>query len=217
MNKQRRRRLFSVGLMLLALVSTTSIAGLTTFALYSDEAKNNGHINAGNLQVEFTRTKLFGLVPNEQNGLLEEMEDNTVVDLKTDTNDIFTIKNAVPGMSITAELELKNLGSVAFNSYVKIVDLTLGDGDIASASESLAEQLDIYLYTLDENNQKVGSNFKLSEYASSDATLEFSLINNGDSQKFYIDASLDSSVGNEVQNGQVTFDVHVDATQKTTA
>lgn len=215
MNKYRGRRLFSVGMLSVALIGTASVGILTSYALFSDEAKSANHVTAGTLELEFKRTKLFGLFPNEQNGILEQREDTTVVDLKTDNSDIITITNAVPGMSITAEMELTNKGSVAFDTYVEIVDVTLGTGDIATASLNLSQELDIYLYTLNANNEKVGSTFKLSEYNSENDRLAFALINKEDSQKFYVEAKLDESVGNEVQNGQVSFDVHVTATQKT--
>ena len=213
MKYSRTRRVTAVFLASFALVTTSTVTSLATLALFSDVTRSTGHVTAGNLELEFKRTRLSGLIPNASNGILEEVSDDTIIDLKTDTNDIFNIEHAVPGMSVTATLELTNVGTVAFNAVVSIINVRLGQDEIAEASAKLAQNLDIQIYTLDGSNNKVGPEFKLSEYNSVTSFGEYRLINKNDKQVFYVEARLDESVGNDVQKGQASFDVHVDASQ----
>nr|MCR5505380.1 M73 family metallopeptidase [Bacilli bacterium] len=125
MKSSRKRRVIALALAGVAFLGATSVTIMGTMALFSDTKKANNHINAGSLNLGFELTNLKGKMPNASTGILEDVDDSTVVDLTADGAKIFDIDNAVPGLDLTATLRLTNNGSVAFSSVTSIVDLEL--------------------------------------------------------------------------------------------
>ncbi len=221
--KKRTRTLLSASVLLMLSVATLVGA---TYALFTDTAKINNHLQAGNLNISLLRNSLTKNTLNSL-GYLEESTDTTVFDFTGTTNkNIFGLENdevIVPASSFKADLELINgkknsdnsitKSSVAFSYTVKIVvDSTTSNSDLVS-------QLNVTVTepkTDGEGDDEVASG-TLNNFT--DSTLFTGVMNKEDeSKKFSVKLdfkNLDSVENNKAQDKEATFDLIVEAVQLT--
>ena len=183
-----------------------------TFALWSDSAKVENHLTAGTLKVKLERISLTKTYLDNQTGYLVTTNPDTSIvdftDTTTTTANVFGIgsdEKVVPCSEYEAKLKLSNNGDVAF-TYDVIIKLT-------SASNALAEQLKIYIDgqdkgTLDEYAVDGKAIITTQTMAKDDAAKEFTV---------KVQFVNDNNANNSAQNKEVTFDLLVNAVQKTTA
>lgn len=121
------------------LVCASAIAGMS-YALFSKYITVENHLQAGNLDVTLKRTNLKYCILNGD-GELQEYTSTTEKDFSNTTtgnDNIFDITNSmliVPGSYFEAEMELDNVGSVAF-TYNVVIKLN-------GEATALAQQLDV--------------------------------------------------------------------------
>lgn len=221
--KKRTRTLLSASVLLMLSVATLVGA---TYALFTDTAKINNHLQAGNLNISLFRNSLTKNTLNSL-GYLEESTDTTVVDFTGTTNkNIFGLENdevIVPTSSFKADLELINgkknsdnsitKSSVAFSYTVKIVvDSTTSNSDLVS-------QLNVTVIepkTDGEGDDEV-ANGTLNNFT--DFTLFTGVMNKEDeSKKFSVKLdfnNLDPVENNKAQDKEAIFDLIVEAVQLT--
>lgn len=204
MGKSKIRTLLTASVMIM-LCAATIVGG--TYALWSDNTTAETHLSAGNLEVELKRTGLSKTYLDTDGYLKTETLQNTV-DFTSDTDEnVFGIGDSemlVPGSEYSAKLELKNVGDVAFDYTVKI--------KLKSETNALAEQLKVYV-----NGEAKGSlsaligdgvTVFLGAMAANDAADEFTV-------KIVFENSDNKVEQNNAQNCMASFDLFVEATQKT--
>ncbi len=206
---ERRRKTLLLSILTLCICTALVVGG--TYALFTDEATVNNHLQAGNLKVGLYRTAYTENVLDDE-GYLE----TTVVHAQNDKIDsddknleeelwLFNVNNAVPQSYYEADLDVLNQGSVAF-SYGMRIDLTAG------ADTALVNQIKITV--------TYGTNetwFMLSDYAAN--SIDLGVLTTGQSGRFTVKAEFVDDVGEEFVNNNamdetVEFFVQVYATQK---
>lgn len=201
MGKRKLGEILVASVMLM--LCMTSIVG-ATYALWSDSVTSTNHLSAGELKCKLERTNLNKTYLYSTGYLTTTTNSNTVDFTRKTTENIFGIENnelLSPGSSYEATLKITNDGDVAF-TYDVIINLT-------STSNALAEQLLVYV-----DDESIG-------YLSSITSTKIlsSSLNKNSSKEFKIKVVFenkeDSSINNEAQNLDTTFDLKVNATQKT--
>lgn len=190
------------------LVCVSVIAGVT-YALFSENKKVNTHLQAGKLDISLERTSLKYAVLNS-NGELETKTDMQVVDFTGNVSgSVFGIdaqdNKIVPGSYFEAAMEIGNDGNAAFDYNIKLV---LGN----ESNEALAQQIEVTLY---ENGTAVETK-KLSELTDGFVLASGSMTASDAAKSFAVKVEfVNSNSNNAAQNGDVYFDLIVEATQKT--
>lgn len=203
MGKSKIRTLLTASVMIM-LCAATIVGG--TYALWSDNTTAETHLSAGNLEVELKRTGLSKTYLDIDGYLKTETLQNTV-DFTSDTDEnVFGIGNSeklVPGSEYSAKLELKNGGDVAFDYTVKI--------KLKGETSALAEQLKVYVNGVDKGSLSAyrdGVTVFSGAMAANDAANEFTV-------KIVFENSDNEVEQNNAQNCTASFDLFVEATQKT--
>lgn len=137
MNKKRRALLISCAIILLCI---SIIAGMT-YSLFTESFTVRNHLQAGDLDLKLTRTSLkYGILNDE--GYIEDFENDKRVELtNTSTADfsVFGVDSSkmriAPECYFEAELEIDNIGEVAFRYSVDIV--------LSGDATDLAKQLQV--------------------------------------------------------------------------
>lgn len=190
------------------LVCVSVIAGVT-YALFSENKTVNTHLQAGKLDISLERTSLEYAVLNS-NGELETKTDMQVVDFTGNVSgSVFGIdaqeNKIVPGSYFKAAMEIGNDGNAAFTYNIKLV---LGD----DSTTALAQQIEVTLY---ENGNAVTTK-KLSELTDGFVLASGSMTANDAAKSFAVKVEfVNGTSNNAAQNGDVYFDLIVEATQKT--
>lgn len=190
------------------LVCVSVIAGVT-YALFSENKTVNTHLQAGKLDISLERTSLEYAVLNS-NGELETKTDMQVVDFTGNVSgSVFGIdtqdNKIVPGSYFKAAMEIGNDGNAAFTYNIKLV---LGD----DSTTALAQQIEVTLY---ENGNAVTTK-KLSELTDGFVLASGSMTASDAAKSFAVKVEfVNSTSNNAAQNGDVYFDLIVEATQKT--
>lgn len=198
------------------LLCISIITGIS-YALFTDSVSVENHLQAGNLDVELSRTRLDYNVINDEGYLDEKYTDSRVDFTGATSKNIFGITDSdmlmVPGSYFKAEMELVNKGNVAFNYSIGI---TLMEGD-----EDFAKQL-ILTFTDSKGNSVSKSLYELS----SGATLKAGTMSRQDTtEAFTVEVSFlddrldtnDLNIGdnNNAKAKNLVFDLVVYATQAT--
>ncbi len=199
-------------LSMLALCLCTVVVIGATYALFTDTVTVNNHLSAGNLKVGLHRIS-FKETTLGDSGLLEDKTPNTDrIDLTLDNSKVFNILGAVPESIYTAEIEVSNHGTVAFDYGVRVLWAPNDDPD--DTDEDFAEQLEI---TIKSEKLDAPVTFLLSECQDKNIDLGFLLWNKG-VETFTVEVKFLSLAGNNnVRLGSIDFDIQVYATQKTEA
>lgn len=146
-----KKRLKVVLFACIAILLCMTLITAGTYALFTDSATVNNHLEAGSLDITLVRTNLKKTVLDETTGYLKELdEDKTVVDFsKANSENLFGLQDGektVPGCKYIADMKISNDSSVAFGYWVEIKCL---DG----SSIDLSKQLKVTV-VLNENDQK---------------------------------------------------------------
>lgn len=197
-------------LLILSAVTLTlyiSILCFTTFALFSDSKQVNNHLEAGTLKVGLIQTKVNGNRLSSS-GILENFTDNTRIDLTENSNKVFNLENACPGLEQSVSVEVSNLGTTAFTYDVKIIDLKAETEN----SKALASQLKIKV-----TNAAGVNEFWLKDFSLQENTVDLGyILADKASQSFSISVIFVNLLGNnDSQKGSVSFDIQVSAVQMT--
>lgn len=177
-----------------------------TYALFSREFTLKNHLVAGNLNVTLTRTNLETVTLGTDGHLVfatdEEPKDFTNA---VDEN-LFGLEDGVvvaPGCAFTADLELKNDGTVAFSYWLEVVT------DETSGNE-LASQLKVKL-TAGSESQESTLETGLS-IGSEEAGIGVVVV--GKSAEFTVSVTFaDDENNNAAMNQSVKFDIVIHAIQ----
>ncbi len=198
--------------MLTLCISTALVVG-GTFALFTDTASVNNHLQAGNLDIGLFRTSYTEKVLGS-NGLMTESEvDTTAVNLATNGSTLFNMVNAVPTSTYTATIEVSNLGSVAFDYGVRII--WSANRDTTDNDDILAEQIKITIKSEKIENSTNSVSFYLADCDDNDVSLGY-LLKNAGAEAFTVKAEFinDDNVNNSAMLANLSFDVQLYAVQK---
>lgn len=212
------------------LLCTAIIVGMT-FALFSEQMKLTNHLKAGELSITLTRTNLkYSTLDGK--GYLKEVVVDKVEDFTSSNSankNIFNIDDSTliaPGSYFESTMKLTNNGNVAFTYEVNL-SFNDKDSDIDIAKQILISVTDlkgnllIAKPMLLSDFPKDGVEFTLlqGEMAASDITEEFIIkVRFLDDDKAEDRVYLGNGVYNNTAMSEVAiFDLHITATQKTTA
>ncbi len=205
MIRTKRALLLSCSVVLLCV---SLIVG-ATYALFTGEVTTTNHLQAGNLTVELTRTKLTYKVLNGD-GYLQEFTDNASVDFSELTEEnVFGLTDDVliaPESFFEAEMHIENRGTVAF-TYT--VDIQLN----SACDPEIADQL--LITVTNAAGTKVIDEKPLSEFTASTLANEGEVVAGGQSQTFTVrvDFLNDTTVNDDAQDQTGIFDMFVKAEQ----
>ncbi len=192
------------------LVCVSIIAGVT-YALFSENKTVNTHLKAGKLDISLERTSLEYAVLNAD-GVLETKTVDQVIDFTGSVSgSVFGIdaqgNKIVPGSYFKAAMKIGNNGDAAFTYNVKLV---LGD----NSDLDLARQIKVTLY----ENGNVVRTAMLSDLSNGFNLADGSMTADEATRTFEVKVEfIDCDCNNSAQNGDVYFDLIVEATQKTAA
>lgn len=208
------------------LLCTALIVGVT-YAIFSEQAEIANHLQAGELRIKLTRTKLEYNKLDDNGYLSDPIVDSVPKDF-SNTNDvqdnIFGIEKdtlIVPGSFYEATMQIENhdgsdgegVGDVAFTYQVQLKI------DSENAATEIAKQINV---TVTKNNGDSATKL-LSEFANEEnvySIMPDGVMNvNDEPQTFKIRIEFidDDAVNYLAENGSVKFDIYVVATQKTEA
>ncbi len=209
---ERKRKTLLLSILTLCICMVLVVGG--TFALFTDEATVNNHLQAGNLKVGLYRTAYTEKVLVAEGYLDEKFvqsQDNVIngsdINLTDEDEEwLFSVNNAVPQSYYKADLDVVNNGSVAFNYGMQIM---LKSGD----TTDLVDQIQI---TVTYGDSQVKS-FVLSDCANN--KVDLGVLTTGQSGRFTVKAEFidDTAVNNNAMNETVEFFVQVYATQRVSA
>ncbi len=189
------------------LVCVSAIAGMS-YALFSKYITVENHLQAGNLDVTLKRINLKYCILNGD-GELEEHTDTQVKDFTNSTEDnVFGINSTdmriVPGSYFEAEMQLDNVGNVAF-TYNVLVKLN-------GEATALAQQLDVTVTHPNGNSETK----RLSELGGGLVIIGTQTMKPDDNvQSFKVKISFvdDNGVNNLAQTSEASFDIVVACVQ----
>lgn len=209
--KKSKVRTLLMSCVMIMLCAAMIVGG--TYALWSDSVKVENHLTAGTLKVKLERTSLTRTYLDEDGYLATSAPDATPVDFTTATSaNVFGLtsdEKIVPCQWFEAKMKITNSGDVAF-TYDVIIKLT-------SESNALAEQLEVTVKDGDDEQT-----FKLSECASNDGKYVISssmVAKNTVFKEFTVKLEFvnNNAVNNSAQAKSASFDLLVNAVQKTSA
>ena len=188
------------------LLCMTVIAGMT-FALFTDGDSVKNHLQAGDLEVLLTRTDLeyrYLSADGEWKTVTEEAD----LDFTTSTeNNVFGLDSKdiriVPGSYFNADMQVDNVGNVAFTYEVSIKML----GEV----NALAEQLEVTVTKADGSTETK----KLSEMVNGHTIMAGRMLEDDAPQTFNVDVYFtdDTAINNAAQTQLAEFDLVIIATQ----
>lgn len=212
---RKRTLLVSSAVILLCM---TIIVGMT-FALFTDTKTVKNHLQAGDLSITLTRTRLTKTTLDASGYLVTSDPDTTPLNFSQPTDEnVFGItenEKIVPGTKFTAKMKIANNSDVAFGYWIEIVCTDQSRG------EDLAKQLVI---TVDDSeNSYLANGLKI---GGPDAYIE--VLEIGEDSEFVISVEFEDkgfrfengvlTSGNDVAQGEdLTFDLIVYAVQIPTA
>ncbi len=189
-----------------------------TYALFTAKTSITNHLSAGNLNVSLLRTS-YTKTYIDADGYLKEKTDNNEKDFSgTSSENVFGIENnevIVPTSSYTANMKLMN-GKKSGSTYVKSsvaftynVKLSVGTG----SDTALTSQLNV---TIKQGSTTVSK--KLSEFGTESTLFSGTMTLKDEYQIFSVTLAFpDLTSNNSAQNKSATFDLIVEAVQKTKA
>lgn len=243
--KKQHSTMRALILALISLCMTFVVGALTTVALFYAENKGNtAHIQAGNLSVG---AWIIGHSGNQvcvddtspAYGKLVEFNYDAAytahpIDLSQDEQSVFNITNAVPGVTQTAKIHVKNQAAFDASYTFRVVDLMSGTKDskgdytpLTLASDiALSKQIQITIEGYTDASFSSNSKFGTATFWLSDCGIDLNKVSlNGvdpNADLYYkITATFahgDSTNGfnnNDAMGGSVSFDITIQAKQDT--
>lgn len=223
----RKRSLLVSGAIIM--LCMTVIVGMT-WAVFTDIAKVETHLQAGDLNITLERTGLVTCSVDTETGYLVTTEATTdVVNFSNPTDaNVFGLTNdsrIVPGSYYEATMQISNNTSAndgnAQNSDVAYdywIEIKLNYGDLTEdeiAALKIDEQL---LVTVKPNTQGSKSAYLSEGLTFGSGTAPIGTLARGGSDSFTVKIEFVGSENNDLAKAQaVTFDLVVHAAQRTTA
>lgn len=201
MNKRIRKILLAMLMACLCVVFAVGAA----FALFSDQVTIHNRLDAGTLKIGLTRVGYRAVVADDT-GAFTTTTDNTEVDLTNYAGSLFNMNKAIPGANISVDMEITNLGDVAFDYGLRMM---WNDDSATEVQKEFARQIQITV-TLDQAEKArftlfEGQNIEIGELAAGDT-----------SQVFTVKAEfINNDNNNYVQGAGLEFDLQIYAVQKT--
>lgn len=213
----RSSRRHFIRALLLATAGVLIITGASfgaTLAYFSAKQTTPYHIKAGSLDIGFYYDGVYNKVVQDNATALSYVtkEEGTLanpIDLTQTSDSVFHVDNAMPGLDMIGMFHIENVAKVDFAYYVGFEGLTYDAEDEASAA--LADALVVTLYKGDGTEVH---HFKASEITDPNNLnyLMANPIHPEGTDTFEVRCALDyETVGNEIQNGELSFNVYVDA------
>ena len=205
-----KKRLFALVTALIFCCLAVAVGG--TYALYDETVSTRNHLAAGTLTASLVREKLT-TVALGSNGYLETTVDDADKDFTADTSDnIFDVsaeKPVAPGSSFSAEMAIKNNGTVAFYYYVEVYfNSVISDESFASMLKlSVETEKSIRRETFIKDGLTLGED-------------EFGLgtVEVGGTEKFTVTLEfVDNGSNNKAEGKFVQFDLRIHAIQRINA
>ncbi len=193
-----------------------------TYALFTSKATVTNHLKAGNLNISLIRTKYSKTVLNTD-GYLETKEDNNELDFTSaSSKNIFGLEEnelIVPTSKFSADLTIKNGKKDSSGAYIKSsVAFTYSASLVLdeSSDTNLANQLQVTVKQGETSTTKRLNEFNdivllSGEMKASDDATSFTI------SLEFLNLDSDGSTNNKAQDKEVSFDLVVEAIQKTTA
>ena len=210
----RKRSLLVSGSVIL--LCMTVIVGMT-WALFTDYAKVENHLQAGDLNVTLKRIGLTTNSIDTDTGYLKPTSSNEIVDFsEATTRNVFDVTDEarlVPGSSYTATMEISNLKANSSVAYDYWLEIKLDTGNMTEKEIEdlkLDEQLKLTVVSEAGTTEKLLSEgltvnpigtLALTESETFTVTMEF----------------VSSATNNAAKMQKVSFDLIVHATQRTEA
>jgi len=196
----------------------------SALALFSDRTSVRNHLVAGDLEADLWRTNLEYTALNSEGKLQKTVvdEDLNFSNVSLTEDNVFGVKSesivVVPGSYFDADLELRNVGNVAFTYVIKLV--FVGD---STNNDAFAKQLKITIVDTNGNTStpKTLDKFTASsgtDYIISQGELKVSTtpgVQSADKFSVKVEFIDDDSVNNLAQAATATFDLIVEAVQAT--
>ena len=194
-----------------------------TFALFTERAEVKNHLKAGNLTATLTRHS-YSYTYLADDGLMKTVNSTAAEEdmdfSKVNAENFFGLKdnkiNIVPGCMFEATFSLGNAGTTA---YVFDFDFKLVTGNDVN-SKNLAKELVVEIGTITTSGTTTTTK-KIAGGAMNDIKFvddtynDAHIIVGGETTNFYVKVSLPAATGNDVENGEVWFDLIVNAKQYT--
>ena len=188
------------------LLCMTVIAGLT-FALFTDGDRVKNHLQAGDLEVRLTRTNLkYRYLDEKGVWQVPVIEDDLDFTSSTEDN-VFGLDAEglyiVPGCYFNADMQVDNVGNVAFTYAVSI--------DMLGEVNELAEQLQVTVTKADGTSETK----KLSDMINGETIMAGRMLEDDAPQTFNVDVYFtdDTAINNAAQTQLAEFDLVIIATQ----
>jgi len=188
------------------LLCMTVIAGLT-FALFTDGDRVKNHLQAGDLEVRLTRTNLkYRYLDEKGVWQVPVIEDDLDFTSSTEDN-VFGLDAEglyiVPGCYFNADMQVDNVGNVAFTYAVSI--------DMLGEVNELAEQLQVTVTKADGTSETK----KLSDMINGETIMAGTMLEDDAPQTFNVDVYFtdDTTINNAAQTQLAEFDLVIIATQ----
>ena len=188
------------------LLCMTVIAGLT-FALFTDGDRVKNHLQAGDLEVRLTRTNLkYRYLDEKGVWQVPVIEDDLDFTSSTEDN-VFGLDAEglyiVPGCYFNADMQVDNVGNVAFTYAVSI--------DMLGEVNELAEQLQVTVTKADGTSETK----KLSDMINGETIMAGRMLEDDAPQTFNVDVYFidDTTINNAAQTQLAEFDLVIIATQ----
>lgn len=188
----------------LAVLACGGGLAVATYALFNDRTETENHLQAGNLDAELWLMQSEELVYDSKSGTMVEKSDDTPVNISDVTlaeKSLFDIQGFLPGSYRQVDLQLRNVGDLAFTYSIDFVNV-VAEGE---NSKALLQQIQV-TYTNGEDSVS----FPLAEK-------EFAVttpVVGSQNADFSIKAEFLSGDNNNIaMGGSVSFDIVVEATQ----
>lgn len=191
-----------------------------TYILMSDSLTSKTHLVAGDLDIGLKRTNLVYTELNKKGYLTVKTDDSDVDFTEPTKGNVFGLDDKmlmIPGSYFEAEMQLTNIGSVAFDYSVQIqLDKDFSDDDFA-------DQLRVQIYKRGEDPAGQGW-MKMSDLIGESGKYTGTHIPAQSNETFdfivrveFVDYDDDGETNNKAQGQEVKFDLIVTAIQSTTA
>lgn len=202
------RNLISIkGIVIASSMAVLALIGgsIGTYALFNHTTTASTHIKVGNLKLEFERNKLVSHTIGDE-GLMIDVEDNTVVDLTTSGSEAMGIEYAAPGCYYVGTFALTNTGRVAFTARMDFINFSASrlDGEDITVEEE--NELKQFTFVTVNDDATSTQNF---ENALVSYTFSNEVVKVNDTLEFTIKIALDEQMSNPAQDLQFSFDLRL--------
>lgn len=197
-------------LSIIALAVYVAVVGLVTYALFRQDMKAEGKIEAGDIAVTAQVVSTQGVGVNSSTGLLEDYSNTTVTEINETTGLLFNMGNIAPTCYQEVTIKVSNIGDIAIDYSFEIASLTYVNN--APSDTALAEQIKITVSY--GENFAYRESFALSDYQTKNKINLGSILKSAN-DNFKVKAEFVQGINNsDAENGAVKFSVLIRSVQK---